>query len=57
MELVSVMAKPKKKAGEMTTEEALQRLFGKKGAALLKRVAHELDEEKTAKKGKKKTDD
>lgn len=51
------MAKPKKKAGEMTTEEALQRLFGKKGAALLKRVAHELDEEKTAKKGKKKTDD
>jgi hypothetical protein len=56
MELVSVMSKPKKKAGELTTDEALKRLFGKKGAALLKRVAEELDEEK-ANKRKKKADD
>ena len=52
------MGKPKKekKAGKMTTEEALKRLFGKKGTELLKKVALELDEEKD-KKGKKKGDD
>ena len=40
----------------MTTEEALLRLFGKKGTELLKKAALEMDEER-GKKGKKKGDD
>jgi len=50
------MGNPKKKAHELTTEQALKRLFGKKGAALLKRVAQDLGEKK-GKKRKKKADD
>ncbi len=47
------MAKTKKKANELTTDEALLRLFGKKGATLLKRMAQDLDEEKANKRKKK----
>ena len=52
------MGKPKKqkKATKMTTEEALQRLFGKKRAEILKKEALALDNERS-KKGKKKGDD
>lgn len=62
MDWVSVMGKPKKKTSELTTEEALKRLFGNKGATLLKRIALELDDEKPcksrkAKKKKAKDDD
>ncbi len=48
------MGKPKKKPEELTTNEAIERLFGKHGAEILKRVARELDEEKPKKR--KKTD-
>jgi hypothetical protein len=48
------MGRPKKKAHELTTEQAMHRLFGKKRTAILKRVAQQLDEEKTNKpRGKK----
>jgi hypothetical protein len=52
------MGKPKKekKASKMTTEQALQRLFGKRGTGLLKKMAQELDDER-GKRGKKKGDD
>lgn len=48
------MARPKKKPSEMTTDEAMKRLFGKKRADLLKQKARELDEEKPNKTGGKK---
>jgi hypothetical protein len=51
------MGKPKKKAPEMTTEQTLKRLFGKKGTALLKRLVQKLDNEKASKKRMKKRDD
>ena len=54
MDWVSVMGRPKKKPSEMTTEQAMRRLFGKKRLALLKKVAQELDSEKTSKGGSKK---
>ena len=49
------MARPKKKPHEMTTEQAMIRLFGKKRLELLKQVAKELDEEKPNKNRGKKT--
>jgi len=48
------MARPKKKPHEMTTEQAMIRLFGKKRLALLKETARRLDEEKPNKRGAKK---
>jgi hypothetical protein len=57
MDWVSVMARPKKKAHELTTQQAMHRIFGKKHTAILKRVAQQLDEEKTSKpRGKKLAD-
>ena len=57
MDWVFVMGRPKKKPSEMTTEQAMRRLFGKKRLALLKKVAQELDTEKTSKsKGKKRAE-
>jgi hypothetical protein len=48
------MGRPKKKPHEMTTEQAMVRLFGKKGHALLKETARKLDEEKpNSRRGKK----
>jgi len=50
------MGKPKKTSDKLTTDEAIRRLFGKKGARILKQLAHELDEEKKPKKRRKNDD-
>jgi len=48
------MARPKKKPSEMTTEQAMTRLFGKKRLGILKKVSQDLDAEKANKsRGKK----
>ena len=48
------MGRPKKKATELTTDKAIERLFGKKGAEAVRQAVHDLDEEKPARKPKKK---
>ena len=48
------MARPKKNPNEMTTDQAMTRLFGKKRLAAMKQKVRELDAEKPSKtKGKK----
>jgi hypothetical protein len=52
------MAKPeKKKARDLTTDEALERIFGKKAADRLREIASELPARKSKKKKGKKKDD
>jgi hypothetical protein len=43
------MGRPRKKASELTTEEAIRRLFGKNGARALKELAREADAKKPRK--------
>ena len=52
------MSKPKKKkAGKLTTDEVLDRVFGKGAAEKLRALIDEEDEKKDRKKRKKKNDD
>jgi uncharacterized small protein (DUF1192 family) len=51
------MGRPKKNPIDMTTEQAMLRLFGKKRLALLKKEVQRLDEEKANKpRGKKRVE-